>query len=84
MNHYRARTLIPGWKVDKSLSGKTLVAVPEESLKRSKAVEYNRQIMVVSGEPLWKIKFKDKYNRDKEYTLLYYEWIPKIEGDLFK
>ncbi len=76
MKVYKIKKLIPGSLVDPGFKGKTLIAIPDV-LERPVVVKHENGEMVVDSEqPLKELKFPDRFGRNKEYVLRYYEWRP--------
>lgn len=79
---YRIKKLIAGYKIDKSLAGKIVVAVPAHQIHSNLLVELKG-----TGErmrlriPLYRVEFKDKYGRG-DYELVYYEWKPETNPQM--
>lgn len=76
MRTYKIRKLIKGYKINPSLKDKTLVAIPfkyqGEDIKITKD---NDSIIIGYNSTLLHSKsFDDKFGRNKQYTLYYYEW----------
>jgi hypothetical protein len=80
METYKAKHLVHGAKVDRKLSGKMLVAVPDKYLLSGRPlfVANSVRTMVIrpGQEPLTKIEFPNKFGPGT-YTLAYYEWKPE-------
>lgn len=76
---YKARTLIPGHRVDPHYTGLVLIAIPKKLLQDNPSVTilYKEQIMIVNVENkiLYEQDFEDKYDNGK-YTLVYYQFLP--------
>ena len=77
--NYKIKKLIKGYKIKPSLKSKTLIAIPFKYNGSNIEVEFNQKKMVVKdNSPLLHYQsFDDKFNRNKKYTLYYYEWIEK-------
>lgn len=75
---YKAKTLVPGYKVANNLKDKDLVAVPLTKLSKELYVSFDSHTMPipVGKEPLTTLTFEDKFGRGS-YTLAYYEWKPQ-------
>lgn len=75
---YKIKKLIPGYKINSKLAGKTLVAVPLQQIKANPNLiaQYQDKQMIVPSRPLYELAFKDKYGRGL-YILCYYEWKPE-------
>tara|TARA_R110000803_G_scaffold58739_2_gene116950 strand:- start:734 stop:1021 length:288 start_codon:yes stop_codon:yes gene_type:complete len=85
MKTYKLKKLIPGFKINHSLSNQTLVALPYSNKKfflnnstDSILLSYEGKNMHIDKDtPLLAEKtFPDKFGRKKTYTLYYYEWKP--------
>jgi len=75
-NGYKAKTLIPGFKLGMEFAGKTLVAVPLQYAIPGKKVFNGSKLMQIPKEaPLKQITQADKFGRGT-FTLCYYEWDP--------
>jgi len=72
---YKVKTLIDGYKLGISFSGKVLVAIPIKKAIPGAVIAYKNSIMRLPGEMLKAIDFSDKYGRGT-YTLCYYLWKP--------
>jgi len=78
---YKAKTLVPGFKVDTKLSGKDLIAVPLNKLITNDLyVTFQSRTMKIpiTKDPLKTMDFPDKFGRGV-YTLAYFEWQPGLE-----
>lgn len=81
MTTYKPHSLIAGYKIDRRLTGYTIVAVPEKKFLQDKKVEvingYSK--MVVDKEQAIKVigGFKDKFNDNEVYSLYYFIWQPQ-------
>ena len=85
--NYKIRKLIKGYKIKPSLKSKTLIAIPFFHNGENIEVSFNHKTMIVKdNSPLLHYQsFDDKYNRNKKYTLYYYEWIEKeVQMNLFE
>ena len=82
---YKIKKLIKGHKVKPELVGKFLVAIPKHIINPQLVIFWNGSRMAIKNkEPVAEISgFKDKYGRGKEYTLVYYEWKPEKQMELF-
>jgi len=77
MQTYRAKTLIPGYRLGKKFGDKEYIAVPQKSAESGRPVAHGNKLMPIAGkEPVARRKFTDKYGRGF-YYLYYYEWLPK-------
>jgi len=74
MKIYEAKTLIPGFKINKP--GKTYVAIPQKKSEQGYYISYGNKIIKSNGNPEHIQKFQDKYGRGF-YFLHYYEWKPE-------
>lgn len=84
MKKYRPKKLIPGHKVEERFKGKELIAIPLKKVLLGVEVFYQDGRMEVNNFTpcLTKLNFKDKYDRNIEYTLCYYEWKPEVQQKL--
>ena len=78
MKHYKIKKLVNGYRVSPLLKTRTLVALPYINTSESISVLYNNETMIVNRETplLHQESFKDKFGRNRNYTLYYYEWCP--------
>lgn len=87
MKTYKIRKLISGFKVAPEFKDKILIAFPEKLLRENRQVriEYDSEFMIISKDekPLHRLKFHDKFGRNQEYTLIYFEWKPQKQESLF-
>ena len=81
MKFYKIKKLIKGNRVDPNLKHLTLVGIPFKYGGIRIKVQYEKEIMEISRDtPLLASKsFPDKFGRDKNYSLYYYEWKPRNE-----
>jgi len=81
---YKIKKLIDGYKISPELAGKTLIAVPEHIINPNLTVYFGKERMrLANHKPLTKVEgFKDKFGRNKEYSLVYYEWVPDKDYQL--
>lgn len=86
MNIYRIKKLIKGFEVDPSFKGKVLVAVPERKTKETLMIVHGDDCMELKAytQPLHELAFKDKFDRNRIYTLFYYEWKPVTQIKMFE
>tara|TARA_R110001583_G_scaffold72139_3_gene202346 strand:+ start:145 stop:411 length:267 start_codon:yes stop_codon:yes gene_type:complete len=77
MNRYKLSKLVPGYKVKPSLKDKKLLALPWEVKEPTRVILSNGESSLLNQESrlLHKQEFKDKFGRDKTYTLHYYEYV---------
>lgn len=73
---YEIKNLIKGESVN--VPEKILIAVPNSFYKKDTIVKYGDKFMLIrwDDEPITFRTFEDKFGRDKNYTLIYYEWKP--------
>ena len=79
MKHYTIRYLIDGYKLKKELRGIKLVGIPYMANRNTSIMVNHKGIqMLINSNPqlFHKEIFKDKFNRNKQYILYYYEWLP--------
>lgn len=78
MKDYLIKKLIGGYKIKSSLKNKTLIATPYQYDGDTITVKYGKERMIINKntEQLHHQSFPDKFGRNKEYTLYYYEWKP--------
>ena len=78
MKHYKIKKLVNGYRVSPLLKTRTLVALPYINTHESISVVCGNETMIVNRETplLYQESFKDKYGRNRNYTLYYYEWNP--------
>ena len=78
MKHYKIKKLVNGYRVSPLLKTRTLVALPYINTHESISVVCGNETMIVNRETplLHQQSFKDKYGRNRNYTLYYYEWNP--------
>lgn len=78
MKHYKIKKLVNGYRVSPLLKTRTLVALPYINTHESISVVCGNETMIVNRETplLHQESFKDKYGRNRNYTLYYYEWNP--------
>ena len=77
--NYRIKKLIKGYRIKPSLKDKTLIGIPFKYIGNNIEISFNNKKMIVKDDsPLLHYQtFKDKFGRNKQYTLYYYEWIEK-------
>lgn len=79
MRKYTIKKLIDGDRIGAQFAGKTLVAVPERSVKRWNGllVTFGKDSMPVlpSDKPISGRRQDDKFGRES-FLLLYFEWQP--------
>ena len=86
MKYYTLKKLINSYRVSPLLKTRTLAALPFKYEYMPIHVTCNSESMTINREtPLLNQKeFKDKFGRNKNYTLYYYEWCPnKAQQKLF-
>jgi hypothetical protein len=74
---YKIKALIGGYKLGHP--GETLVAVPNKYEGSKTTVRYGSEKMTIEcvGKNVVTFRtFEDKFGRNKNYTLLYYKWVP--------
>ena len=78
MKSYILKKLIAGYKVNPRHSGLDLVALPYKYTNEKILVRHSDKKMIIDQDtPLLGSKtFEDKFGRDKNYTLFYYQWEP--------
>ena len=78
MKSYLLKKLIAGYKVNPRHSGLDLVALPYKYTNEKILVRYSNKKMIIDKDtPLLSSKtFEDKFGRDTNYTLFYYQWEP--------
>ena len=76
MRNYTIRKLIKGYRIKPTLKDKTLVAIPFKYKGEDIKVTKNNDSIVIdhNSQLLHSQSFEDKYGRNKNYTLYYYEW----------
>jgi len=79
MKVYKIKKLIEGVKIHPRFTGITFVAIPDSYLKLKEfRVEFGNKYMVIDTEtykPLERREFRDKFQRNKTYTLYYFKWV---------
>jgi len=75
---YLLKKLISGYKVNPKYKGDNLVALPFKYTNEKILVRYSDKKMIIDQDtPLLGSKtFEDKFGRDTNYTLFYYQWQP--------
>ena len=78
MKSYLLKKLIAGYKVNPRHSGLDLVALPYKYTNEKILVKHGGKKMIIDQdtELLGSRTFQDKFGRDKEYILFYYQWQP--------
>ena len=78
MKHYKIKKLVNGYRVSPLLKTRILVALPYINTSESISVVCGNETMIVNRETplLHQESFKDKFGRNRNYTLYYYEWCP--------
>lgn len=79
MNKYRAKSLIAGADVDPKFKGMTLVATRYGS-DHTQMITFGHEYIILpkKSKPLCVRTFEDKFGRDQQYHLYYYEWKPTV------
>ena len=86
MKHYKIKKLINGYRISPLLKSRTLVGLPFKYSCMPIQVTCKDKSMVINRDTplLHQEQFKDKFGRDRLYTLFYYEWCPnKAQAKLF-
>jgi len=75
---YILKKLIAGYKVNPRHSGLDLVALPYKYTNEKILVKHGGKKMIIDQdtELLGSRTFQDKFGRDKDYILFYYQWQP--------
>ena len=78
MKSYILKKLIAGYKVNPRHSGLDLVALPYKYTNEKILVKHGGKKMIIDQdtELLGSRTFQDKFGRDKDYILFYYQWQP--------
>ena len=78
MKSYILKKLIAGYKVNPRHSGLDLVALPYKYTNEKILVKHGGKKMIIDQdtELLGSRTFEDKFGRDTNYTLFYYQWQP--------
>ena len=78
MKSYLLKKLIAGYKVNPRYSGLDLVALPYKYTNEKILVKHGGKKMILDQdtELLGSRTFQDKFGRDKDYILFYYQWQP--------
>jgi len=78
LKSYLLKKLIAGYKVNPRHSGLDLVALPYKYTNEKILVKHSDKKMIIDQDtPLLGSKtFEDKFGRDTNYTLFYYQWEP--------
>ena len=78
MKSYLLKKLIAGYKVNPRHSGLDLVALPYKYTNEKILVKHSGKKMIIDQdtELLGSRTFQDKFGRDKDYILFYYQWQP--------
>ena len=78
MKSYLLKKLIAGYKISPKHSGLTLVALPYKYTNEKILVKHSDKKMIIDQDtPLLGSKtFTDKFGRDTDYILYYYQWEP--------
>jgi hypothetical protein len=86
MKYYKIKKLINGHRVSPLLKTRTLIGIPFKYEYMPIHVTCNDKSMTIHRDTplLHEKEFKDKFGRDKNYTLYYYEWCPNsLQAKLF-
>jgi len=75
---YLLKKLIAGYKVNPRHSGLDLVALPYKYTNEKILVKHSDKKMIIDQDTLLlgSKTFEDKFGRDTNYTLFYYQWEP--------
>lgn len=78
MKSYLLKKLIAGYKVNPRHSGLDLVALPYKYTNEKILVKHSDKKMIIDQDTLLlgSKTFEDKFGRDTNYTLFYYQWEP--------
>ena len=78
MKSYLLKKLIAGYKVNPRHSGLELVALPYKYTNEKILVKHSDKKMIIDQDTLLlgSKTFEDKFGRDTNYTLFYYQWEP--------
>ena len=78
MKSYLLKKLIKGFKINPKHSGLDLVALPYKYTNEKILVKHGGKKMIIDQdtELLGSRTFQDKFGRDKDYILFYYQWQP--------
>ena len=78
MKSYLLKKLIKGYKVNPRHAGLDLVALPYKYTNQKILVKHSDKKMIIDKDtPLLREQtFADKFGRDTNYTLYYYQWEP--------
>ena len=78
MKSYLLKKLIAGYKVNPRHSGLDLVALPYKYTNEKILVKHSDKKMIIDKDTplLGEQTFPDKFGRDTNYTLFYYQWEP--------
>ena len=78
MKSYLLKKLVNGYKINPKYKGMTLVALPFKFVNEKILVKHSDKKMIIDQDtPLLGSKtFEDKFGRDTNYTLFYYQWQP--------
>ena len=76
MKHYKIKKLVNGYRVSPLLKTRILVALPYINTSESISVVCGNETMIVNRETplLHQESFKDKFGRNRNYTIYYYQW----------
>ena len=72
---YTIKRLITGYKIGQQTAD-DFIAVPSTYRGSRTVVKYGNDMMVIEDwdKAVKEQTFKDKFQRDKEYTLVYFKW----------
>ncbi len=78
MKEYLLKRLIDGYKISHKFADYTLVALPFKFTGKKILVKHSNKKMIIDQDSLLlgSKTFRDKFGRDKKYTLFYYQWQP--------
>lgn len=78
MKTYLLKRLINGYKINPKFKDYTLVALPFKFTNEKILVKHSDKKMIIDQDNLLlgSKTFEDKFGRDTNYTLFYYQWKP--------
>jgi hypothetical protein len=78
MKHYNIKKIIKGYRVSPLLKTRELIGIPMKYDNMPiKVMHQDRSMVINRNTPLLhQEQFKDKFGRNRNYTLYYYEWCP--------
>ena len=78
MKTYLLKKLVNGYRINPKYKGMTLVALPFKFVNEKILVKHSDKKMVIDQDTqlLGSKTFEDKFGRDRNYTLFYYQWEP--------